>query len=181
MSNIEFLKESMSNLIDKYGNLFEIPFKTDMGLNIKAEGYHSEPKRSWKNSKRFATLEISTFKGISFDAIHYYGELNIEGVSMISDENPNRITMSSSIEKEFPLSQNSYIFTLRRKISEKEIREFEDRYMFYSPGDFVENFNSTEDIINLFKEIKENMFVGEWEFFVKFPYKNEVINLNEFY
>lgn len=58
-------------------------FPDNCGLDIVLPNDKLHAVRSWgyrkNNPRRRATLEVSTFRGISFNAIHYYGKINIQG------------------------------------------------------------------------------------------------------
>ena len=72
-------------------------FPDNCGLDIVLPNDKLHAVRSWgyreNNPKRRATLEISTFRGISFNAIHYYGKIKIQGVNMEVDGEPGHSRM----------------------------------------------------------------------------------------
>lgn len=179
--DINFNISLVSNLIDECGFAFKAPFTPDMGLNIHYQNFHTEPKRTWKHSKRFAIIDITTWAGMCAGAKHYYCKLKVEGVCVVDDNNPKKIVMRDEITEKYPESQYTYSFNLSRILTNKDIEnDTDDRYLYFSPGDYVENFDTIEEIISLAKDIKNNLFVGDWDFFVKFPYSDELVNLNEF-
>lgn len=67
-----------------------------------------------------AIVNIATFRGISFDAIHYYGTLRIRGVENIE---------------------------LYRSITQTEIDKDPDRWYNYEEGDLTKSFNSWRDVV----------------------------------
>ncbi len=62
-------------------------FTDKCGLDIILSNDKLHAVRSWGytkgNPKRRATLEITTFRGISFNAVHHYGKIKIQGVNMV--------------------------------------------------------------------------------------------------
>ena len=62
-------------------------FTDKCGLDIILSNDKLHAVRSWGytkgNPKRRATLEITTFRGISFNAVHHYGKIKIQGLNFI--------------------------------------------------------------------------------------------------
>lgn len=67
-----------------------------------------------------AIVNITTFRGISFDAIHYYGTLRIIGIENVE---------------------------LYRSITQAEIDNDPDRWYNYEEGDLTKCFNSLRDVV----------------------------------
>lgn len=87
---MELQKIVSRSVSEKY--IYPDVFTDDCGLDsvIPGESLHAIP--SWgqrpSNMIRRVTLRISTFRGISCNAIHYYGALDIQGVYMEVDGEP---------------------------------------------------------------------------------------------
>ncbi|RHO73406.1 hypothetical protein DW083_06050 [Parabacteroides sp. AF48-14] len=69
-----------------------------------------------------AIIEITSFRGISSDAIHFYGKLR----ELIEFES----------------------FELKRPITKEELEKFPDRFYCYEEGDMINAFNSWIDVID---------------------------------
>lgn len=67
-----------------------------------------------------AIVNITTFRGISFDAVHFYGRLQIIGIDNIE---------------------------LSRPITQAEIDKNPDRWYNYDEGDSIRCFNSWRDVV----------------------------------
>lgn len=67
-----------------------------------------------------AIVNITTFRGISFDAIHFYGSLRIIGIENVE---------------------------LYRSITQAEIDKNPDRWYNYEEGDLTKCFNSWRDVV----------------------------------
>jgi hypothetical protein len=148
-------------------------FPDNCGLDIVLPNDKLHAVRSWgyrkNNPKRRATLQISTFRGISFNAIHYYGKINIQGVNMEVDGEPGRSRMV--FDDNIPLAHYTYELELKRPLSKEEISEDPERWGdYYNEGDLTNCFNTIEDIIALAKEVFRLRFIGDWEFYVESPY-----------
>lgn len=155
-------------------------FTDDCGLDCKWSDPPLHAVPSWGhrpgNMRRRATVEITTFRGISWDAIHYYGTIYVQGVNMEYDNKPDCFTMSSVWEDIIPLSKYRYSLTLTRPISQEEIDADEasvdnvKRFSFQQVGDLTTCWKSVEDIVEFAKEVFRLRFQGDWEFYVKYPY-----------
>lgn len=156
-------------------------FTDDIGLDsvIPRESLHAVPTwgRRVHNMIRRVTLRISTFRGISCNAIHYYGILDIQGVYMEVDGEPGHSRSSYVWERDFPLSGDSYTLKLMRPVTEedkdadKKARcEADIRFNYQEVGDLTDRFNSVEELIDFAKIVFKNRFKGEWEFYIESPF-----------
>ncbi len=153
-------------------------FQDDCGLDIKwpAEGLHAIPTWGYnkRNQIRRATVTISSFRGISIGAVHYYGTIAIQGVNMEYDDKPGTSTLGGKWEDEFPLSRYRYELQLRRPITQEEIDIDEElgyelaRFPYQQAGDLTQCWETEESIIEFAKEVFKTRFVGNWEFYVEY-------------
>lgn len=127
---------------------------------------------------RRVTLRISTFRGISCNAIHYYGTLDIQGVYMEVNGELGHFQSSYVWERDFPMSSDSYTLKLMRPVTEedkdadkKACCEADIRFKYQEVGDLTERFNSIEELIDFAKIVFKNRFKGEWELYVDSPFK----------
>jgi len=95
-------------------------FTDKCGLDIILSNDNLHAVRSWGytkgNPKRRATLEITTFRGISSNAVHHYGKIKIQGVNMECDGKPGHSKMI--FDDNIPLAHYTYelakqVFRLR--------------------------------------------------------------------
>lgn len=114
------------------------------GLDYKDDETKAIPHSSCiyqkKSKTRCVKLEISSFRGISCGAIHYYGKLIADGVDFRLLDNPKITTSNWEAEKKSPLYQWTYQFDLRRPVTKEEIDQDPDRWYCYNPGDFTTSF-----------------------------------------
>lgn len=167
------LKEAVNRSVSEKYNFPDI-FKDNCGLDIVLPEQKLHAVKSWgytKNSqKRRVTLEITSFVGISFNAIHYYGKLNVQGVNMEYDEHPGRSTML--FDDDLPLGHYTYKLELRRPLTQREVDEDPSRWGdYYDVGDLTNCFETIEEIIEEAKEIFKLRFEGDWELHCDSPYK----------
>lgn len=175
----EIVKRSQSER-----NTYPDIFTDDCGLDsiIPGEALHAVPTwgRRASNMTRRVTLKVSTFRGISSNAIHFYGSLNIQGVYMEVDGEPGHGRMSNAWEREFPLSDDSYVLKLVRPVmqedkdADKEARcEADIRFDWQDIGDLTDRFNTVSDLIDFAKTVFQARFKGAWELWVEYTWKSK--------
>jgi len=157
------------------GERYEYPevLNDDAGLGIvdDEQGTHSIPSwgRRKDNLKRRVTLKISSFIGISCEAEHYYGKLEVQGVDMAYNDRPDWSTFGD--EDKNPLLGYTYRIELKRKVTQEDKDkdktarcEAERKWDGYKVGHLTDRFNSEEDLINFATEVFNARFKGDWEF-----------------
>lgn len=152
--------------------------QTGLDIDLSSYGWKSIPTwgRTPGNPKRRVTLKITTFRGISSSAIHFYGKIIIQGVyiSQLSNlEKPARGTRP--IIEINPTLDYEYQLNLSRFVTEDD---FKISYSFehYKVGDFTDRFNSIEDLINFYKLVIKTRFIGNWEFRVNYSWKSSSLD-----
>lgn len=175
----QVIKQSQSEKCD-----YPDVFTDNCGLDIILPDDKLHAVRSWGytkgNSRRRATLEVTTFRGISFNAIHYYGKIKIQGVNMECDGEPGHSKMV--FDNNIPLAHYTYEIELKRPLTKEEIAEDPERWGdYYDEGDLTNCFETIEDIVALAKEVFRLRFIGDWEFCVESPYSkyNGKLDINE--
>lgn len=160
---------------------YEYPdiFTDDCGLDLK--GYNGKYKAmpSWghrkSNTLRRITLEITTYRGICGDAIHFYGKLVVQGVEMKRDPNEKDydIHKASEWKDKNPLSAYQYWLKLTRPVTQAELDAdknarypAEVRFEWADVGDLTERWNSTEELIDFATQVVKARFKGKWAFYV---------------
>ena len=122
------------DIIDSKAGLYEVPELNVVGI----------PTWNRINSrKRRAILEITSFRGISSNAIHYYGKIAVEGVYQATLGNPEKpMNLSFAQEKEHPLLNFKYEFVVKRPLTKKEIETAPDRWEGYFENDLVRGYET---------------------------------------
>jgi hypothetical protein len=101
-------------------------FRDDAGLDISIPGFITRGSWIRNNSPRTVTLDVTTYRGVSWNAIHYYGNITIEGVSFSPEDSPNTYTMCKETyeaEEKNPLAAGFYRIELVRPVTSEEIEE----------------------------------------------------------
>ena len=158
-------------LLQRLKNLFLPEGKISDGFHSFDELYHYRmlyTRGSWirNNSPRTATLDVTTYRGVSCNAVHYYGNITIEGVSFSPEDRPNIYTMCKETyeaEEKNPLAAGFYRIELVRPVTSEEIEKDSSRWNGYKVGDKTNAFYSPEDVIAIAKEVCKARFLGNWK------------------
>lgn len=179
MTREQIIQQSQSERYD-YPDIF-----TDkIGLDLVDPKGLTKVVPSWgkcrtRNNKRKVLLCITTFCGISFDAIHYYAELKVQGVEWEYKDEPGTFTWRS--DKKEPLVHYSYDLQLTRPLTEEEMKKEPDRWEYYHVGSLVRGFEHLPEMFDLAKEVFNTRFEGEWDFAVDAPYNSLCGDFEEVY
>lgn len=112
------------------------------------------------------TLDVTTYRGVSWNAVHYYGNIIIDGVSFSPEDSPNTYTMCTETyeaEEKNPLAAGFYRIELVRPVTSEEIEKDSSRWNGYKVGDKTNAFYSPEDVIAIAKEVCKARFLGNWK------------------
>lgn len=141
-------------------------FKDTAGLDISIPGFIVSGCWEKREMPRKITLTISSFGEISWDAIHYYGDLEAEGIYFSPEDNPDRCISckeTRSEEDKNPLAGERYNIELNRELTQEEIDSDPTRWEGYEAGDSTNCFHSIAEIIELAKQVCKARFEGNWK------------------
>lgn len=163
----ENIKEYMRN----YSHDFPLTIDDKAGLDYQDDETKAIPHNSHipgkKTKSRIVKLEITSFIGVSWNAIHYYGKLIADGIEFkcLTD---NYTTSNWEAAEKNPLYQWTYEFELMRPVTQEEIDADPDRWEGYyvENNSFTPSFEGKEEIIALGIECFKQRFSGEWELWV---------------
>lgn len=106
-------------------------FRDDAGLDISIPGFITRGSWIRNNSPRTVTLDVTTYRGVSWNAVHYYGNIIIDGVSFSPEDSPNTYTMCTETyeaEEKNPLAAGFYRIELVRPVTSEEIEKDSSRW-----------------------------------------------------
>lgn len=150
------------DIIDSNSGLYET-------VELNAIGIPSWNRMN-PNKKRNAFLQITSYRGISSEAIHFYGKIIVDGVYVATLDNMEKPrNLSYDEEKNHPLYNYKYDFIIKRSITIEEIESNPEKWYNYNVGDFTQRYNTLTELISDAKEIFKLRFTGDWNFFVKYP------------
>lgn len=170
MKKYNITPDNIRDYMNNYESDFPLVIDDKAGLDYKDEKTRAIPHNSCiyqkKSKTRCVRLEITSFRGISLEAIHYYGKLVADGIGFQRLDNPRITTSNWNAKKINPFYQWRYEFDLRRPVTQEEINHDPDRWGDYQLGAFTASFDTKEEIIALAKECFKMRFTGEWELWV---------------
>ena len=148
-----------------YGkNLFRedtrIPVNYGLGIELEHEGIGYIMKRggrSWR-SKPTVTLDIRSWRGMSYGAIHFYGKLKINLPEMVKNIDGHLCSCYY-----FPMFSNNTI-TLTQVLEQWEIDKYPENYKYFETGSHIDGFYTEKQVQDYAKEIFEKIFADGWEF-----------------
>ncbi len=171
MKKYELTPDNIGDYMICYGSDFPLKIDDKAGLDFKDKETKAIPHDSCiyqkKSKTRCVKLEITSFRGISWGAIHFYGKMVADGIDFQMLDNPKITTSNWEAKKINPFYQWRYEFDLRRPTTEEEINNDPDRWHGYHPGSFTTSFDTKEEIIALAKECFKMRFTGKWELWVE--------------
>lgn len=142
------------------------------GLGYKDDKYFTTSVRRSirEQASRRVTLEITSYRGVSSGAEHYYGKLIAQGVEFAYIERPTTTTTPWKIIKTNPLFDFIYEFELKRPLTEKEIssggRYNTERWQGYTLGSYTNAFTDKQEIKDLALACFKARFKGNWELWI---------------
>ena len=139
----------------------DMKITTDFGLGVKTlyKGESYTYKRN-PRKKSVVTLEISTWKGMGADAIHYYGSLKIDLPEMENDSKPG-YTCSCSGFGGIPMYSNNEI-QLTQVLEQWEIEKYPHNYKYSRPGQRHRGFYAITGVERRAKEVFDKIFGEDW-------------------
>lgn len=135
-------------------------FPEDYGMD-----FHSEDHPEWYAKKKDPceiTLKISSYRGISFDAVHFYGEINIRHLNIVhkneSGKEVNHCGYLDNYVESLPENvkaaySSCYVIEIVRVLTEEIINSDKERWDHYWPGCATDAFDTPEEIIDIAKKI----------------------------
>lgn len=159
----EFILKHCRDFCDGYPYVFTKDFGLDVVIPNHPE-YVVKPPIDYT-----VRLDITSWRGISINAIHYYGEIVAMGPYLSkTDEHGDSLCVGGFICDEWgAMSRNDrkfvnedYRIEVVRPLSQNEIDEDPERWRGYIEGCSVNSFCSLDDVISISKKIIRARFPG---------------------
>lgn len=136
--------------------------------------------RKNKGTRRKIIIKITTFRGISSDAVHFYAKLIVDGVYTANINDLDKCeNVSRKQEQEFPELGYKYNFNIRRIVNQAEIDLNPKMWEYYDGGDQTDRFTTKLELISHATELIKLRFTGDWDVFVEHP-RGDMEKLNIF-
>lgn len=148
--------------IDYIEQGIKIPVNFGLGVEVLHKGDRLLYKRggnSWR-AKPTVTLEISTWRGVSVGALHYYGKLNICLPEACYVGNPEKENYTTSTY--IPMYQEHDI-ELTQELEQWEIDKYPDNYRdYYRAGQRHRGFYTKKQVREYAELVFEQIFEKGW-------------------
>ncbi len=164
---MKYLKNCSANKVLPY--LFNSA--TGIGLVVtNSEGVEYTVTNRQKT--REAQLQVSTWRGISSNAVHYYGKIKVSDLALEFDNNGRRCNtfICNEFLKHEILGTLEFEIELKRKLTKRDFELHPNRFQSYEVGDYVNCFNTSDEVVTLGTKIFLERFVGDWTLFIKRNY-----------
>lgn len=113
-----------------------------------------------KDKKRLMNIEISSFCGLCWDAVHYYAKLYIQVSNVCGNSSVSGYLGGIEIPNEYQTIEGEFV----RPLTQKEKDEQTGRWGYgYQVGDLVNAFESLQEIESLIKNLKKKFSSKEWK------------------
>lgn len=113
-----------------------------------------------KDKKRLLNIEISSFCGLCWDAVHYYAKLYINLDNVCGNSSVSGYLGGIEIPNEYQTIEGEFV----RPLTQKEIDKQPGRWRYgYQVGDLVNAFESLKEIEGLIKNLKKKFSSKEWK------------------
>lgn len=132
LKNLFLPEGKISDGFHSFDELYHYRMLYNAGLDISIPGFITRGSWIRNNSPRTVTLDVTTYRGVSCNAVHYYGNITIEGVSFSPEDRPNIYTMCKETyeaEEKNPLAAGFYRIELVRPVTSEEIEEDSSRWI----------------------------------------------------
>lgn len=120
-----------------------------------------------KDKKRLMNIEISSFCGLCWDAIHYYAKLYINVANVCDNSSVSGYLSGIEIPNDYQTIKGEFV----RPLTQKEKDKQPNRWGFgYQVGDLVNAFESLQEIESLIKNLKKKFSSKEWKVEIRRSY-----------
>lgn len=158
---IDWAKDHSMDFGD-YSDVIDINIPKDFSIPNHPEYFLSEP---WSNDVK---IEITSFRGISFDAIHYYANIYVNQPNICKVENGQTLSCGGYICEEWrnmPKSTTDncggiWHIEVRRPLTQSEIEADPNRWKGYDADDFTSSFETKEEAIEVAEKVAAIRFPG---------------------
>jgi hypothetical protein len=147
-----------------YDITVKIPADLGVGVTTQSENVTLTSTREMggrmmKDYLKTVTLKVSTWRGISGGAVHYYGKLEFHSVDFAREGSESRL---SSCGYGVPDYLESGKFELTRPVTQAEIDANPKMWEAYHDGDKTDRFDKVQEVIDRGTEIFDKWFEKGW-------------------
>lgn len=170
------LQEAVDQSYDQgcYPDFFPVNIGDDFKLESRPELFVIIP------NPREVRIEITSFRGISWNAVHYYATIEADGINRCYEDEEKRLFNTSGyLGEEFnslprekrDIWGGGYRIEVARPVTKQDIADDPERWEHYAPGDNTNAFNTPEEAEEVAKAIVMARFGEGWKVVINNPYK----------
>lgn len=177
--NLLTLQEAVDLSYDRgrYPDFFPADIGDDFKLESRPELFVQIP------NPREVRIEITSYRGLCCDAVHYYAAIEADGIKRCQYEDYNGekrlFSVSGYLGEEFnslprekrDIWGGDYHIEVAREVTQEEITQNPRRWEHYAPGDRTNAFNTAEEAEATARAIVSARFSEEWKVKIDNPYK----------
>lgn len=161
----------------RYPDFFPVNIGDDFKLESRPELFVKIP------NPREVRIAITSYRGISWNAVHYYATIDADGIKRCYyedyDGEKRLVSVSGYLGDEFKslpkekqdIWGGDYRIEVAREVAQKDIKKDPQRWEHYNPGDRTNAFNTAEEAEQAARAIVSARFSEEWKVIVDNPYK----------
>lgn len=163
----------------RYPDFFPVNIGDDFKLESCSELFAKIP------NPRKVRIEITSYRGISWNAVHYYAAIDADGIDRVRYEDydgsgtKRLVSVSGYLGEEFnslprekrDIWGGDYHIDVARPVTEADIAKDPRRWEGYGPGDNTNAFNTAEEAEETARAIVSARFGDGWELEINNPYK----------
>jgi len=162
------MNEDLQKALDMCRDQDTLPeiIDTNYGIGItfsddKREEYTSVISQ-WEK-ERTLYISITSFRGVSFGAIHYYGRIWFSDPPLMKKSTGRISSIGGAFDKYKPDECKSKEIEVVRDLTQSEIDADTDRWKYYKEGDKVVAFETEEEVRETIDFVIKHRFTGNWE------------------
>lgn len=166
---IDWLNPKVKQCTDKFSDLPDV-ITPDYGIGITFKDDAGVEYTTVCNCKREIRVRASSFKGISFWAVHYYGHIIVYEPSLkyIEDGEEKISSIGGAFDRFKPAEAKTIEIDPQRPLTEKDMNEGtewdEKRWDggTYRVGSLVNAYESQVELYNAMVDLIKARFAGDW-------------------
>lgn len=163
----------------RYPDFFPVNIGDDFKLESCPELFVKIP------NPREVRIAITSYRGISWNAVHYYATIDADGIKRCYyedyDGEKRLVSISGYLGEEFKslpkekrdIWGGDYRIEVAREVAQKDIKKDPQRWEHYHPGDLTNAFNTAKEAEETALAIVAARFGKEWKVTIDNPYKEQ--------
>jgi hypothetical protein len=139
-----------------------------VGLSFKDENGKNYTTVLDKDGRRRISVQVHSWVGVSFGAVHYYGKITVYDLELEYMEDGKKTTSSIGgyFDRFKPKDAMGFDLSVKRRLTDNELtngtRYDTERFRGYKADDLVEAFDDELELYNAIVSVIKARFAGDW-------------------